>query len=246
MLVTKNPCLYPGDIRKLEAVDAPILRSHIRDCIVFPTEGPRPHSDEISGSDLDGDQYWVYWGNDLKIDKPVEPLAHSSAEKLIVLNITNEMVIDYLLNTIEPNCYSLIADVHTVVADQMKEGTLSKECVELATLFYRAIDSPKTGEIIDMSPVLTSRDQFCHKFPKFMMRFDQPYYESTSVLEKLYLNAKKIIINKKIPYERYQITPSSPGRASLSTVNTIDSERVYYRFLIFPKYISSVLRSIFI
>ncbi|CAF3845173.1 unnamed protein product [Rotaria sordida] len=124
VLVTKNPCLYPGDIRKLQAVDVPVLRHCMRDCIVFPTTGIRPHSDEISGSDLDGDQYWVYWGNDLKIDKPVDPLSHSSATKLAVSKITNEMVIDYFLDTIEPNCYSLIADVHTVVADKEKGETI--------------------------------------------------------------------------------------------------------------------------
>ncbi|CAF3375567.1 unnamed protein product, partial [Rotaria sp. Silwood2] len=132
----------------------------MRDCIVFPTTGLRPHSDEISGSDLDGDQYWVYWGNELKIQKPIDPLSHLSAEKLEVSNITNEMVIDYFLDAIEQNCYSLIADVHTVVADQMVEGTRSQECVQLAKLFYRAIDSPKTGEVIAMELVLRLRDKF--------------------------------------------------------------------------------------
>ncbi|CAF4591949.1 unnamed protein product [Rotaria sp. Silwood1] len=53
VLVTKNPCLYPGDILCLEAVDIPALRPFIRDCIVFPVLGRRPHSNEIAGSDLD-------------------------------------------------------------------------------------------------------------------------------------------------------------------------------------------------
>jgi RNA-dependent RNA polymerase len=59
VLVTKNPCLYPGDFRKFTAVRVPQLENYIRDCIVFPQNGPRPHPNEISGSDLDGDQYWV-------------------------------------------------------------------------------------------------------------------------------------------------------------------------------------------
>jgi len=177
----------------------------MRDCIVFPITGPRPHSDEISGSDLDGDQYWVYWGQELKIDKPIEPLSHSSADKLTLPNITNEMVIDYFLRAIDTNCYSLIADIHTVVADRTEKGTLSTECVELATLFYRAIDSPKTGEIIDMDKISSLRDRFYTKFPKFMMKSDRPYYESTSILEKLYLNAKKIKLKSKDRYKNYQI-----------------------------------------
>ncbi|GIY00773.1 RNA-dependent RNA polymerase 1 [Caerostris extrusa] len=48
VVVTKNPCMHPGDVRKLEAVDVPALH-HIKDCIVFP------------GSDLDGDEYVVIW-----------------------------------------------------------------------------------------------------------------------------------------------------------------------------------------
>ncbi len=59
VIVAKIPCLYPGDFRKLIAVDVPQLKSCIRDCIVFPNKGPRPHPNEMSGSDLDGDQYWV-------------------------------------------------------------------------------------------------------------------------------------------------------------------------------------------
>ena len=59
VLVTKMPCLHPGDVRKFTAVNVPILESYMRDCIVFPSKGHRSHPSEMSGSDLDGDKYWV-------------------------------------------------------------------------------------------------------------------------------------------------------------------------------------------
>lgn len=55
VLVTRNPCLHPGDLQKFKVVDVPQL-SHLVDCIVFPTCGPRPSADLMSGGDLDGDK----------------------------------------------------------------------------------------------------------------------------------------------------------------------------------------------
>ncbi|CAF4549408.1 unnamed protein product, partial [Didymodactylos carnosus] len=56
--ITKNPCLYPDDIRILKAADVPQLH-HLYNCVVFPSKEHRPHTNEISGSDLDGDVYWI-------------------------------------------------------------------------------------------------------------------------------------------------------------------------------------------
>jgi len=64
VVVAKNPCLHPGDVRVLEAVDVPELH-HLVDCLVFPKKGERPHANEASGSDLDGDVYFVTWDKNL-------------------------------------------------------------------------------------------------------------------------------------------------------------------------------------
>ncbi|KAK4364903.1 hypothetical protein RND71_016261 [Anisodus tanguticus] len=64
VVIAKNPCLHPGDVRFLEAVDVPSLH-HLYDCLVFPQKGDNPHSNEASGSDLDGDLYFVTWDENL-------------------------------------------------------------------------------------------------------------------------------------------------------------------------------------
>lgn len=40
VVVAKNPCLHPGDVRKLKAKNVPGLR-HMVDCLVFPQKGHR-------------------------------------------------------------------------------------------------------------------------------------------------------------------------------------------------------------
>ena len=67
LIVTRNPCLHPGDVRQLEAVDVPEL-SHLVDCVVFPQRGSRPHCNEMAGRFFDSKvvaRVWE-WGSFLK------------------------------------------------------------------------------------------------------------------------------------------------------------------------------------
>ena len=41
VLVTRNPCTHPGDIRQLRCVNKPEL-SHLYNVIVFSSKGDRP------------------------------------------------------------------------------------------------------------------------------------------------------------------------------------------------------------
>lgn len=84
VIVARNPCYHPGDIRVLNAVALPAKYNYLREVIAFPTKGPRPHADEMSGGDLDGDKYFVCWDPDLVGSVcQVEPLSYenSSAAK---------------------------------------------------------------------------------------------------------------------------------------------------------------------
>ncbi|EDO37749.1 predicted protein, partial [Nematostella vectensis] len=59
--VIRNPCYHPGDVRVLKLVRNKPELNHLRDCIVFPVRGRRPHALECSGADMDGDKFFVTW-----------------------------------------------------------------------------------------------------------------------------------------------------------------------------------------
>ena len=65
VLLTKNPCLSLYDIQKVKAVNNDIIRQYYSDyyenVVIFPSKGEIPLTTKISGSDLDGDIYWICW-----------------------------------------------------------------------------------------------------------------------------------------------------------------------------------------
>ena len=65
VLITKNPCLSSYDIQKVEAIDNHIIKEYFAEffenVVIFPSKGEIPLPSKISGSDLDGDIYWICW-----------------------------------------------------------------------------------------------------------------------------------------------------------------------------------------
>jgi hypothetical protein len=82
VLVTRNPCLHPGDLRKLRAVDKPEL-VHLTDCIIFPVKGKRPAADQMSGGDLDGDKCKSSYLAMYSYSKKVCPLINMASFRLL-------------------------------------------------------------------------------------------------------------------------------------------------------------------
>ncbi|OVA04183.1 RNA-dependent RNA polymerase [Macleaya cordata] len=83
VIVAKNPCLHPGDMRVLRAVNVRALH-HMVDCVVFPQKGKRPHPNECSGSDLDGDGYFVSWDQELIPHRQVQPMDYDAAPSMLL------------------------------------------------------------------------------------------------------------------------------------------------------------------
>ncbi|CAI0398833.1 unnamed protein product, partial [Linum tenue] len=183
VVVTKNPCLHPGDIRVLEAVYSEVLEEKgLFDCILFPQKGPRPHPNECSGGDLDGDLFFISWDKDLIPPQVVPPMDYLGGRPRIMdhkvsLEEIHKFFVDYMVN----DTLGAISTAHLVLADREPEKACSSKCLELAQLHSMAVDFAKTGAPAAMPRYLKPRE-----YPDFMERTEKPMYISTGVLGKLY------------------------------------------------------------
>ena len=181
VICAKNPCFHPGDLRKFEAVVVPAL-DHMKDCIVFPQKGPRPHPDEMSGSDLDGDMYFVCWDDDLIPEKEnQDPMDFPKDQQQVVLSrpVGVSDVTEFIGKYIQTDQLGVIANAHVVHAD--RKDIFSPECLELCKMHSEAVDFPKTGKIPELKRELRPK-----VYPDFMGKIDKPRYKSIKILGQLY------------------------------------------------------------
>ncbi|KAI3817148.1 hypothetical protein L1987_10937 [Smallanthus sonchifolius] len=187
VVVARNPCLHPGDVRVLKAVNVPALH-HMVDCVVFPQKGNRPHPNECSGGDLDGDIYFVCWDPDLIPPQQFEPMDYTPAPIMqLDHDVTIEEVEEYFTNYIVNDSLGIIANAHTVFADREPRKAMATPCVELAKLFSIAVDFPKTGVPAEIPSNLRPKE-----YPDFMEKPDKTTYESQNVIGKLFREVKHI------------------------------------------------------
>lgn len=189
VVIAKNPCMHPGDIRVLNAVDLPELR-HMVDCVVFPSVGSRPITNMCSGSDLDGDLYFVSWEPRIIPEFVEEPMNYSSpkaSEKNSKIQI--EDVIKFFVNFIEMDQLGRIANAHVAISDHSKLGVKDPLCIKLAEAFSLAVDFPKTGIMAELPGEIKNL-----KYPDFMEKIGFSY-TSEKIIGKLYRKCKKIFIN---------------------------------------------------
>ncbi|CAI2306959.1 unnamed protein product [Caenorhabditis sp. 36 PRJEB53466] len=144
VLITKFPAVVAGDVRLFEAVDIPELH-HLENVVVFPQNGPRPHPDEMAGSDLDGDEYAVVWDPLLFFEHNEEAFKYCSAKPEQAFNEEDmdakmhEFFTDYM----EQDGVGHIFINHLYQADQF--GLESEVCDRLAQKSSMALDYAKSG-----------------------------------------------------------------------------------------------------
>ncbi|KFY18653.1 hypothetical protein V493_08438 [Pseudogymnoascus sp. VKM F-4281 (FW-2241)] len=224
-LVGRNPSLHPGDIRVVQAIDVPALH-HLRDVVVFSQLGDRDVPGMCSGGDLDGDDFFVVWDQDLlpqewnaesmdyttpppvKLDRPVE------------INDVMSFFVKYMKNDTLPT----IAHAHLALSDQLDLSVRDPRCLELAALHSKAVDFVKSGIPAVMPKHLRPR-----KWPHFMEKKHKPkeqIYVSERILGQLYDKVERVdfIPHYESPFDKRILRAYSENRAILKTARQIKSQ----------------------
>ncbi len=198
--IAKCPCLHPGDIRILDFkkyipgnkdTEKYKIFEKYENVIIFPSKGKRPHPNECSGSDLDGDYYFVFYDKDLipKESDLMEPMNYifdyKSLEKK---KITINDIIEYFAEYINLNNLGIIGDAHLALTDQDDLGAKGKIPMKLAELFSLAVDAPKTGLKIELND-----DEQAKKYPHYMGKKKNKSYVSSNILGIIYDNITESI-----------------------------------------------------
>uniref|UniRef100_A0AC35ES92 RNA-dependent RNA polymerase n=1 Tax=Panagrolaimus sp. PS1159 TaxID=55785 RepID=A0AC35ES92_9BILA len=192
VLITKNPAVVSGDVRVFEAVDCVPLR-HLCDVVVFPRYGPRPHPDEMAGSDLDGDEYSVIWDPDLLFDHNEPAFDYSvgpkndDEEPLINENELQGRMIRFFVDYISQDSIGLLANAFLANSDLY--GIDTEHCNNIALKHNAAVDFPKTGIA---PPPLRRRwnddlpPERVERWPDFMGKKQRLSYRSQNLMGQLY------------------------------------------------------------
>lgn len=155
LVVTRSPALHPGDVKVARAVDVP-ADSPLRDlynCIVFSSKGTRDIPSQLSGGDLDGDVYQIFWRPALFPKILATPADYPIVTPIdIGREVTRSDMTDFFIKFMEQDQLGRIANNHQTLADQREQGTFDEACLTLATLHSTAVDFSKTGIAVRTRP----------------------------------------------------------------------------------------------
>lgn len=144
----------------------------------------------MSGSDLDGDLYFVSWDEKLIPTHMVESLDYDNLVPNQTSNFSSvknsNSFAKYVVDFIKDSNLGQICNLHQILCDKSSEGANDEKCIELAKLASIAVDSPKTGQIAKIPENFLQSDA-----PSFMRMKDKKSYESEKPIGKMYASCKE-------------------------------------------------------
>lgn len=241
VVVFRNPCVLPSDIRVLNACKRSAATSQLkklyRNCLVIPSKGPDSHARECAGGDLDGDLYYVIWDRDLVPkdlqvpgEKIVEVFTEEKAAPFAAATDGLASTIQFFCDYVSKNQLGIIANAHLAVSDAL--GMRHEKSIQLARYVAAETDAPKKGLTIgkiDANLLPTA-------YPDFMQKMDKPMYRSSTVLGKLYRESKpifEIFLEKRIvatPTSKFNFIGDSASIAIMYETYAFEVKTLLRRF----------------
>ena len=121
VLLTKNPCLSLYDIQKVKAVNNTLVKEYYSEfyenVVIFPAKGEIPLTSKISGSDLDGDIYWICWEQSFVKEFKKRDYSY----KLAMLKNDEKLKDEYILNEKGENIKKIWTKIDTIDFNKTKE-----------------------------------------------------------------------------------------------------------------------------
>lgn len=157
VLMYRNPCLHPGDVRVVTAVHCTALSQYVN-VLLLPAKHSmtRSLSAECSGGDLDGDHFALIWDKNLvpPVHRLCPPMDYNSfaiackkkqEEKEQESGLKTERTeIEYMMDGMRTSL-GKVARLHLAVCDILPKGALEPLSIRIAEQASVAVDFPKTG-----------------------------------------------------------------------------------------------------
>lgn len=197
VMVYRNPCLHPGDVQRLKAVDKPSLYQYLN-VLVLPTVGRRSVAACCSGGDLDGDMFSVIWATDLV---PPAALTHPALDYDAALReateasksasaascppFTRKHMSTFFCKVVTNDTLGKIAHMHLALSDASPSGALDLRAQQLAKAQSLAVDFPKTG-VLPLVPHVVLTIIRARGYPDFMQKTHYKVYTSRKTLGTMF------------------------------------------------------------
>ncbi|KAF1318618.1 Rna-dependent RNA polymerase1, partial [Globisporangium splendens] len=192
VVIHRSPCHHPGDIRIVRCrSDVPAQLRSLKDCIVFPCDGPRPHPDECTGGDLDGDVFTVIWDERLipkreNVEAPMEFQSAMAADT--TEGVDDQSLIDFYLKSIQFDILGIASNAHLAVCDYSDKGIFDEGALELARICSSQVDHNHADEDIERVRSLAPKI-----YPDFMRNSEKGSYPSKKILGQMYRRCDAIM-----------------------------------------------------
>ncbi|EAU88888.2 RNA-dependent RNA polymerase [Coprinopsis cinerea okayama7 len=212
ILISRSPCIHPGDVRITRAIGppppgSPFEREPLANTVVFNVLASC-----LGGGDLDGDTYNLLPLSDPALQgfRPTripEPSQYAPAEKRYLeekstMRDVAEFVLEYILSDVlgmvsinwriiaDQSRHAYLATYPTANGDPDSTGIFDSDCMLLADLHSAAVDYPKSGTPVDFKkiPRLKHKLKPDWNAPETLdaQALSEKYYVSSTALGKLF------------------------------------------------------------